>query len=50
VAAAYLNQAVLLRPVAGAHDPVLDHVAAFYAGTAGLLVSPWPTPDLAGRG
>ena len=29
VAAAYLNQAVLLRPIADAHDPVLDHVASF---------------------
>ena len=50
VAAAYLNQAVLLRPVFDAHDTVLDHVASFYAGSAGLLLSPWPTPDLAGRG
>ena len=50
VAAAYLNQAVLLRPISDAHDAVLDHVAAFYAGSAGLLLSPWPTPDLAGRG
>jgi hypothetical protein len=50
VAAAYLNQAVLLRPVWDAHDAVLDQVASFYAGSAGLLLSPWPTPDLAGRG
>jgi hypothetical protein len=50
VMAAYLNQAVLLRPIWDAHDPVLDHVASFYAGSAGLLLSPWPTPDLAGRG
>ena len=50
VAAAYLNQAVMLRPVSDADDPVLDHVAAFYAGSAGLLLSPWPTPDLADRG
>ena len=50
VAAAYLNQAVLLRPICDAHDAVLDHVASFYAGSAGLLLSPWPTPDLAGRG
>ena len=48
VAAAYLNQAVLLRPISDAHDPVLDHVASFYAGSAGLLLSPWPAPDLAG--
>ena len=50
VAAAYLNQAVLLRPIGDAHDAVLDHVASFYAGSAGLLLSPWPTPDLADRG
>jgi hypothetical protein len=50
VAAAYLNQAVMLRPISDAHDAVLDHVASFYAGSAGLLLSPWPTPDLAGRG
>jgi hypothetical protein len=50
VASPYLNQAVMLRPVSDADDPVLDHVAAFYAGSAGLLLSPWPTPDLAGRG
>jgi len=50
VAAAYLNQAVLLRPIWDAHDAVLDQVASFYAGSAGLLLSPWPTPDLAGRG
>ena len=50
VAAAYLNQAVMLRPISDAYDAVLDHVASFYAGSAGLLLSPWPTPDLAGRG
>ena len=50
VAAAYLNQAVMLRPIPDAYDAVLDHVASFYAGSAGLLLSPWPTPDLAGRG
>ena len=50
VAAAYLNQAVLLRPISAADDAVLDHVASFYAGSVGLLLSPWPTPDLAGRG
>jgi hypothetical protein len=41
---------VLLRPIWDAHDAVLDQVASFYAGSAGLLLSPWPTPDLAGRG
>jgi hypothetical protein len=50
VVVAYLNQAVMLRPISDAYDAVLDHVASFYAGTAGLLLSPWPTPDLAGRG
>jgi hypothetical protein len=50
VASAYLNQAVMLRPVSDASDPVLDHVAAFYRGSVGLLLSPWPTPDLASRG
>ena len=50
VTAAYLNQAVMLRPISDACDAVLDHVASFYAGSAGLLLSPWPTPDLAGRG
>jgi hypothetical protein len=50
VAAAYLNQAVMLRPIADASDAVLDQVASFYAGSVGLLLSPWPTPDLAGRG
>jgi hypothetical protein len=46
----FLNQAVLLRPIAAASDPVLDGVASFYAAGDGLLLSPWPTPDLAGRG
>jgi hypothetical protein len=50
VAAAYLNQAVMLRPVLDADDAVLGHVASFYAGSVGLLLSPWPTPDLTGRG
>jgi hypothetical protein len=50
VAAAYLNQAVLLRPIRDASDVVLDQVASFYAGSVGLLLSPWRTPDLAGRG
>jgi hypothetical protein len=50
VASAYLNQAVLLRPVLAANDPVLDQVASFFAGSAGLLLSAWPTPDMAGRG
>ena len=50
VPAAYLNWAVLLRPISDAHDPVLDQVASFYAGSVGLLLSAWPTPDLTSRG
>lgn len=38
-AAAYLNQAVMLRPISDAYDAVLDHVAPFYAGSVGLLLS-----------
>jgi len=50
VATVYLNQAVMLRPISDAYDAVLDHVASFYAGSVGLLLSPWPTPNLAARG
>jgi hypothetical protein len=50
VAAAFLNQAVMLRPISDPRDAALGHVASFYAGSAGLLLSPWPTPDLTGRG
>jgi hypothetical protein len=46
----YLNQATLLRPVLDAADGVLDEVADFYGDGVGLLLSPWPTPDLSGRG
>ena len=48
----YYNQAILARPLRGAGDPVLDDVAAFFAGstTATTLLSMWPTPDLAARG
>ena len=46
----FLNQALLTRPLSGPDDPVLDAVAGFYTGSAGLLVSLWPTPDLAARG
>jgi hypothetical protein len=45
-----LNQAVLLRPIWDVSDAVLGQVASFYAGSAGLLLSPWPTPDLTARG
>lgn len=47
----YFNQATMLRPLAGLDDPVLDEVAAFYRdGSPGLLLSAWPTPELARRG
>jgi hypothetical protein len=47
----YLNQATLLRPLAGDDDPVLDEISAFYSGRSrGLLLSVWPTPDLSQRG
>jgi len=48
--AAYINQAVLQRPVVDADDAVLDDIAAFYSGSVGVLLSPWPTPDLTNRG
>ena len=41
LAAAYLNQAVLLRPISDAYDAVLDHVASFHAGS----VHPMPELD-----
>lgn len=47
------NSATLLRPLAGADDPALDRVEAFYDGGGSgsvSLWSPWPTPDLTGRG
>jgi len=50
---AFLNQAVLLRPLSGPDDSVLDEVEAFF-GVAGAspatLLSVWPTPDLRARG
>lgn len=48
----YLNQALLLRPLRGADDPVLDVVDHFFEGAVRrphTLMSIWPTPDLAGR-
>lgn len=45
----FLNQAVLRRPLTGAGDLVLDEIEAFYRHEC-VLVSLWPTPDLAGRG
>ncbi len=50
---AYVNQAVLLRPVLRADDPALDTVDRFYAAASGrpsMLLSPWPLPDLSTRG
>jgi hypothetical protein len=49
VAAAYLNQAVLLRPIADAHDPVPDQVAAFYAGSAAAHPGTRRSSETAGR-
>lgn len=49
----YFNEALLLRPVLDADDPVLDDIEAFYAGgpaTASVLLSAWPTPPLERRG
>lgn len=48
----YLNQAVLHRPLADAHDPVLDTIEAFYRSAArpSVVLSAWPTPDLRERG
>lgn len=47
---AYQNQAVLLRPLAGPDDEVLDVAEAVLADRHGMLLSAWPTPDLAPRG
>lgn len=50
---AYLNQAVLLRPLGGLDDAVLDELEAFYDDDAqrpALLLSVWPTPALEERG
>ena len=49
----YFNEALLLRPVLEADDPVLDEVDAFYGASdapAWVLLSPWPTPPLRARG
>ena len=52
VPVAYLNQAVLLRPVLSADDEVLDVVDDFFAAgsSQALVLSVWPTPDLTSRG
>jgi hypothetical protein len=49
----YWNQATLLRPLAGLDDEVLDAVDVFWAdhtSQPNMLLSMWPTPDLAARG
>jgi hypothetical protein len=46
----YQNNAVLLRPLTGPADEVLDAAEEVLATTHGLLVSAWPTPDLGSRG
>ena len=49
---AYLNQAILTRPLTDARDPVLDVTETFFAGLerSTTLLSIWPTPDLSDRG
>jgi hypothetical protein len=47
---AYQNEAVLLRPLAGPDDELLDVAEQGLRGRHGVLVSAWPTPDLAPRG
>lgn len=49
----YFNEALLLRPILAVDDPVLDEIDAFFEASdapAWVLLSAWPTPDLAGRG
>ncbi|HUR14350.1 MAG TPA: hypothetical protein VM097_07640 [Mycobacteriales bacterium] len=46
----YQNEAVLLRPLTGLDDEVLDLAEAQLAARHGVLVSAWPTPDLTARG
>jgi hypothetical protein len=46
----YQNQAVLLRPLTGLDDEPLEVAEHGLAGTHGVLLSAWPTPDLASRG
>jgi hypothetical protein len=49
----YFNEALLLRPVLDADDPVLDEIDEFYAGsdaTGWIILSAWPTPSLRERG
>lgn len=49
----YYNQALLLRPLVDAADPVLDVVESFFDGVtdrAHTILSAWPTADLTARG
>lgn len=48
----YYNQALLLRPLAGAADARLDAAERFFGEPTGRasLLSLWPTPDLTARG
>ena len=46
---AFLNQAVLLRPLAGVDDPALDVIEDAFDSPA-VLLSVWPAPTLEGRG
>src|SRR5687768_11050142 len=49
----YFNEALLLRPLLVADDPVVDEIDDFYAAgdePGWVLLSAWPTPDLATRG
>jgi hypothetical protein len=49
----YFNEALLLRPLTGEADDVLDTVDRFYAASEApehVLLSAWPTPNLGDRG
>ena len=46
---AFLNQTVLLRPLTGGDDPVLDEIERAMS-SASTLLSVWPTPPLDTRG
>ncbi len=47
----YTNQAVLFRPVLTADDPLLIEIDRFFADAPpAMVLSAWPTPDLAERG
>jgi hypothetical protein len=46
----YLNQALLMRPLAAADDPVVEVVERFAGRSHLTMLSAWPTPDLRGRG